>query len=202
MGRPKKYFTEEERKSAIKKDAERHRRKIGQLPKKHCTEEERKETKKRSREKYREVFKENFPNYNKEYYQKHRVKILKSSEEYRQTHQKEIIEYRQNHKEEARIYEHEKLAKDIDFKLRKILRNRLRSAIKNNAKRGSAVKDLGCSVPELKIYLESKFQEGMSWDNWTWNGWHVDHIIPLNSFDLSNREEFLKACHYTNLQPL
>jgi hypothetical protein len=61
---------------------------------------------------------------------------------------------------------------------------------------------LGCSIPELKTYLESKFQEGMSWENWGIYGWHIDHIIPLDAFNLTNREEFLKACHYTNLQPL
>jgi hypothetical protein len=42
----------------------------------------------------------------------------------------------------------------------------------------------------------------MSWDNWGTHGWHIDHIIPLSSFDLTDREQFLKACHYTNLQPL
>jgi hypothetical protein len=82
----------------------------------------------------------------------------------------------------------------------KNLRKRLNFAIKNNQKSGSAVKDLGCTVQELKIYLESKFTEGMSWDNY--GKWHIDHIIPLNSFDLSDLEQLKKACHYTNLQPL
>jgi hypothetical protein len=72
--------------------------------------------------------------------------------------------------------------------------------LKTNAKAGSAVSDLGCSIPELKAYLEKMFQPGMTWENW--GAWHIDHIIPLASFDLTDREQFLKACHYTNLQPL
>ena len=100
------------------------------------------------------------------------------------------------------VYEKNKLKTDLNFRLTKVLRSRIRSAIKNNQRKGSAVKDLGCSIQEFKLYLESKFQTGMTWENWGQYGWHIDHIIPLSSFDLSDRDQFLKACHYTNLQPL
>lgn len=80
------------------------------------------------------------------------------------------------------------------------LRRRINSAIKNNQKAGSAVRDLGCSVLELKRHLESQFQVGMSWDNY--GDWHIYHIKPLASFDLTDRKQFLEACCYTNLQPL
>jgi len=69
-------------------------------------------------------------------------------------------------------------------------------------KSGSGVKDLGCSIKDLKIYLEGKFKQGMSWNNWGTKGWHIDHIRPLSSFKLSERSNLLEACHYTNLQPL
>ena len=82
------------------------------------------------------------------------------------------------------------------------LRSRLNSAIRGGQKSGSAVDDLGCSIENLKLYLESKFQEGMTWDNRGKHGWHIDHIKPLSSFDLTDREQFLKAVNYTNLQPL
>lgn len=75
-------------------------------------------------------------------------------------------------------------------------------AIRSNAKSGSAVRDLGCSIANLKLYLESKFTEGMSWDNYGRSGWHIDHIVPLSHYDLTDREQLLKACHFTNLQPL
>jgi hypothetical protein len=61
---------------------------------------------------------------------------------------------------------------------------------------------LGCTLEEYKHYLESKFQPGMNWDNHTKHGWHIDHIIPVSSFNLSDESQLKKAFHYTNTQPL
>lgn len=66
----------------------------------------------------------------------------------------------------------------------------------------STFKLLQCSREELVKYLESKFQEGMSWENHGLYGWHIDHIIPCASFDLSDPEQQKVCFHYTNLQPL
>lgn len=82
------------------------------------------------------------------------------------------------------------------------LRSRLYKAINNDQRAGSAIRDLGCTINELKTRLEALFQPGMNWDNWAFDGWHIDHIKPLASFDLADREQFKRACHYTNLQPL
>ena len=91
---------------------------------------------------------------------------------------------------------------DSNYRISCVLRARFRAAIKDNTKNGSAVKDLGCSLHEFKQYIESKFQPGMTWDNWSRNGWHIDHIKPLSLFDLTDPEQLKQACHYTNLQPL
>jgi len=69
---------------------------------------------------------------------------------------------------------------DINNKLAHTLRNRVGDIIRGKIKIGSAVDDLGCSIEELKNYLESRFQPGMTWDNWSINGWHVDHVKPLS----------------------
>lgn len=95
-----------------------------------------------------------------------------------------------------------KLDCNINAKLAAALRSRLGKAIKNNQKVGSAVRDLGCSIEELKKHLETQFQEGMTWDNWTTDGWHIDHADALANFDLTKEIEFKKAVHYTNLQPM
>lgn len=93
-----------------------------------------------------------------------------------------------------------KLQKDPIYRLKHTLRVRLNRAITINQKSGSAIRDLGCSIEDLKTYFELKFQPGMSWENQ--GQWHIDHIVPLSRFDLTDREQFLKACHYSNLQPL
>lgn len=112
--------------------------------------------------------------------------------------------WRMHNKERSRISLNERRKTNIQFKLAYLLRSRLRSALKHNAKTGSAVRDLGCSVDFLKDYLQSKFLPGMSWSNHGFGAdkWHIDHIIPLVSFDLTDREQLLKAVHYTNLQPM
>lgn len=83
-----------------------------------------------------------------------------------------------------------------------VISHKLRNRIGYLKKSSSAIKELGCSIDEFKTYIESKFKQGMTWDNWTRTGWHMDHIIPLYKFDLQNLEEFKEATHYSNLQPL
>lgn len=98
----------------------------------------------------------------------------------------------------AAIYIKNRRATDFMYKLKGNLRNRFNQARKRNSKIGSGVRDLGCSVEFLTNYLQSKFTEGMTQENY--GLWHVDHIIPLSSAETP--EEALKLCHYSNLQPL
>ena len=96
----------------------------------------------------------------------------------------------------------EKLSTNIDYRIIHNLRERLRVALQNNSK-GTKTKDmLGCSIEEFKQYLESKFTKGMDWSNYGRKGWHIDHIRPCISFDMSDPEQPKQCFHYTNLQPL
>jgi hypothetical protein len=93
-------------------------------------------------------------------------------------------------------------AVDPSFKIGRRLRTLLSNALQGRGKLGSAVGDLGCTLEELKAHLEVHFTDGMTWETYGTHGWHIDHIIPLASFDLTDREQFLKACHFSNLQPM
>jgi hypothetical protein len=99
-------------------------------------------------------------------------------------------------------------ASDPQYKLRNLLRNRFYDTLtergrKKGAKGDQSVLDLlGCSLDEFRDYIAAQFQPGMTWDNRSKHGWHIDHIIPLDSFDLTNSEELARAWHYTNMQPL
>jgi len=118
----------------------------------------------------------------------------------RDKHLRQQAEYDAANRDKKNAYNRNRKANNIQVKLSCNLRTRLWLATKRNSKSGSAVRDLGCTITELKDYLEEQFQHGMNWDNY--GDWHIDHIRPLASFKLENRDELLKACHYTNLQPL
>lgn len=107
--------------------------------------------------------------------------------------------WRDDNKSYIRDNQYKRYHTDIEYRLRQNVRSRIKDVIVKNK---STPKYLGCSISELKAHLESKFQPGMTWDNYGKYGWHIDHVRPLVSFNLSNQEEQNKACHYSNLQPL
>ena len=87
---------------------------------------------------------------------------------------------------------------DPMFRLRMNLRRRIGLAL--TTKQGKTMDLVGCSISALREHLETQFKDGMSWENY--GAWHVDHIRPLRSFDLSDELQCKQSCHYTNLQPL
>jgi|LakMenEpi03Aug12_release.lakeMendotaPanAssembly.Ray.scaffolds.fasta_scaffold405284_2 hypothetical protein len=87
---------------------------------------------------------------------------------------------------------------DPIVRLKHLLRSRLAKYVKRKSVPMNNI--IGCDWNELKNYIENKFVDGMTWENWGQYGWHVDHIIPLDSATTEN--DLYKLSHYTNLQPL
>lgn len=112
-------------------------------------------------------------------------------------------EYYERTKERKNAREKERRASDILFRLRRNIRVATRKAVKFGwSNPGRTNKMLGCTPAELKAHIESKFLPGMTWENYGFRGWHIDHIHPLAGVDLTNQKEAARVLHYTNLQPL
>ncbi len=144
-------------------------------------------------------------------------KELAKQREYRKNNRERIKEldkgYALEKRYSKRIREKEReRQKDPIYKITTILRKRLSSLIKRQGfnKSGSAIKDLGCTVEELFNHLESKFYSHpitgvlMSWENYGHGPgkWQADHIKAIRFFNISDREQFLEAFNFKNLQPL
>ena len=101
-----------------------------------------------------------------------------------------------------RNYVRDRLLTDPAFKLVRNLRTRVHLALKGTCKSARTLELLGCTVEELRAHLEAQFKPGMTWENQGYRGWHIDHIRPCASFDLTDLEQQKLCFHYTNLQPL
>lgn len=91
---------------------------------------------------------------------------------------------------------------DHGFRLRMNLRHRTWTALKGQSKSARTADLVGCTMEELRCHLERQFLPGMTWENYGKHGWHIDHIRPCASFDLTDPEQQRQCFHYTNLQPL
>lgn len=153
--------------------------------------------------------------YSFNYYQKNKEKLNLRQKKYYQTNKQKVLLYQQSsiarnyrhlynqqNKEKINQYNLQRYHNNLNHRLAKLLRDRLRHALKasKNKKLKSALILVGCGISQLIKYIESKFHSGMSWDNY--GEWEIDHIQPCALFDFSNLEEQKKCFHYTNLQPL
>lgn len=138
-------------------------------------------------------------NCQKQYNKKFRTNNQKSIKKYNRQY---YLDNKQRLVAKAVRYEKQKRKTNIEFRICQSLRRRLLKAIKGNVKSQGTKKLLGCDPDFLKQYIEKQFTKGMSWDNYGYYGWHIDHIKPCSSFDLTDPKEQEKCFHYTNLQPL
>lgn len=166
--------------------------------------------------KYRET--EKYKLYITDYYK--REEVIKRQKEYSSEYikvNKEKINIQKNkwteenkNKLKAQKKEYRKMKKNTDpiYRLHQIISAMIRKSLNYSGfKKNSRTHDiLGCSFEEFKIYLESKFEDWMTWENrGLYNGelkygWDIDHIIPLSTAE--TEEDVIKLNHYTNLQPL
>jgi endogenous inhibitor of DNA gyrase (YacG/DUF329 family) len=114
----------------------------------------------------------------KEWYLRNREKIIKKQ-----------VEYDKN-----------KYRTDLNFRIKANLKPRIQKALKGLDKSARTMELVGCSPKELWKYLEKKFTQGMTRENY--GKWHIDHIKPCASFDLTCHQQQLKCFNYKNLQPL
>lgn len=99
-------------------------------------------------------------------------------------------------------YKKHRYDNNVEIRLTCLMRARVTAAMNGTSKAASIRELTGCSLAELKTHLEGQFQSDMTWENHGMEGWHIDHIRPCASFDLTDPEQQRKCFHYTNLQPL
>jgi len=172
---------------------------------------------------YRKNNNEQIKNKKKMYYENNKIKLAPVYKKYREDHKEYIKSYKKSYqilnkenialkkkkyyeknKNQMFLYYKNKIKTDLNFKLKSRLRIRLSNALKRSygKKAHSTMELLGCTIAELKIHLEKQFTANMSWNNYGQFGWHIDHIIPCDVFDLTNPVEQKQCFHYSNLQPL
>jgi hypothetical protein len=161
---------------------------------------------------YYEKNKETLREQKRVYREKNRETLREKSRVYRKKNKENVREQKRVHREKnketlrekARVYCQNRRKTDNLYKISENLRVRMRQAIKSGHgfKLGSSSELLGCDCETVKKHLEGQFTEGMTWDNHGTHGWHIDHILPCASFDLTDPKQQRECFHYTNLQPL
>jgi len=151
--------------------------------------------------------------YQRDYYKLNRNKIRLSQQKYINKNKEKLNKksklYQKNNREKINKQQKKRFKSNPNAKIAHNLRNRIRGLLKNKNKSLRTMLLIGCELDYLMYHLQNQFKRDMTWDNYGTghNGkgmqeWHIDHIRPCASFDLTKEDEQRKCFHYTNLQPL
>jgi hypothetical protein len=154
--------------------------------------------KNKKKENQKKYYKNNIENEkirDKKYYNNNKAKVLK----------RQKINYKKNKEKilvRQKIYETKKRKEDIIYKLFKNIRIRTSKYLKlNKISKNNTTKELIGISPKL---LRKWIEYNCNIDNIDINNFHIDHVIPLNSFKDLNEDNILESkCNYwTNLKPM
>jgi len=137
--------------------------------------------------------KKHISSYNHEYKKEHKDEIKKYNKNYN-INNRETIQKRQT------IYQRKKKEIDPSFRMGLILRRRLAGFINGNDNKSNR-KLFGCNHTFFIKWMEFQFSEEMNFDN-RGDCWHMDHVDPCNTFDLTDEEEQKLCFHWSNTRPL
>lgn len=162
----------------------------------------------KNKEKVRDYNIEYQKTHRKEYYEKNKDSIIKRTKSNYYKKRESRLEvskiYQKNNRPKKNAYKRrymrERSKIDPLFKLSNTIRSLIKNSFKNNGftKKSNTFKILQCEFIEFKVYIESQFREGMTWDNH--GEWHLDHKIPISW--ATSVEEIIKLNHFSNFQPL
>jgi len=140
------------------------------------------------------VWREKNPDKIKEYTQQ-RMERLRTDAEYKKGVNRRLSEYRRR---AAELGTNSHLA----TRMRVRINNALSKHLKYPDKMPALAHLVGCNVVEYKKNIESQWRDGMTWDSWAKDGWHIDHIVPCSAFDLRDEKQMLECFNWKNTQPL
>lgn len=170
-----------------KKQKERyHDNKPVYVAKKKAHYEANKQTYNEKAKEYREVNKDALVQKRKEHYQKNRDLILQKlqSKDYKEKRNKALKERRKN---------------DRRFAMVCAYRARLNEVLQKQ-KKNTYVQYLNCKREHLLDWLEFQFDEDFAWESYG-KDWVIDHVIPIDFFDINDKEHLYMCFSWFNLRP-
>lgn len=137
------------------------------------------------------------PWYQKQWYQENSEAVSERSEAWRKANPEKVRETTRRSAARRRS--------TIKGRLENSIRSGIYAEVSKSSKAGrSTFSLLGYSSDELKAHLERHFLPGMSWENYGFFGWHIEHTVPLSAHNYETPDDidFKRAWSLSNLRPM